>query len=86
MGLGPSHTNIDKMQLIWWDWVCLLAILLKYNQYYGAYMQKAGDTWDIYLRKFFWIFRKILGWERKINTAPKPSPEVAPSKMEVAPS
>ena len=40
----------------------------------------------IYHRNFFWIFRKILGWERKINTAPKPSPEVAPSKMEVAPS
>ena len=40
----------------------------------------------IYHRKFFWIFRKILGWEREINTAPKPSPEVAPSKMEVAPS
>ena len=40
----------------------------------------------IYPRKFFWIFRKILGWERKINTAPKPWPEVAPSKMEVAPS
>ena len=39
----------------------------------------------IYHRKFFWIFRKILGWEREINTAPKPSPEVAPSKMEVAP-
>ena len=33
----------------------------------------------IYHRKFFWIFRKILGWEREINTAPKPSPEVAPS-------
>ena len=40
----------------------------------------------IYPRNFFWIFRKILGWEREINTAPKPSPEVAPSKMEVAPS
>ena len=39
----------------------------------------------IYHRNFFWIFRKILGWEREINTAPKPSPEVAPSKMEVAP-
>ena len=54
----------------------------------GAYMQKAGDTCDIspIHRKFFWIFRKILGSEREINTAPKPSPEVAPSKMEVAPS
>ena len=40
----------------------------------------------IYPHKFFWIFRKILGWEREINTAPKPSPEVAPSKIEVAPS
>ena len=40
----------------------------------------------IYPCKFFWIFRKILGWEREINTAPKPSPEVATSKMEVAPS
>ena len=39
----------------------------------------------IYHRNFFWIFRKILGWEREINTAPKPLPEVAPSKMEVAP-
>ena len=39
----------------------------------------------IYHRNFFWIFRKILGWECEINTAPKPSPEVAPSKMEVAP-
>ena len=35
----------------------------------------------IYHRKFFWIFRKILGWEREINTAPKPSPEVAPSQF-----
>ena len=50
-----------------------------------SYMQKAGDTCDI-SPQFFWIFRKILGWEREINTAPKPSPEVAPSKMEVAPS
>ena len=25
-----------------------------------AYMQKAGDSWDISLQ-FFWIFRKILG-------------------------
>ena len=49
------------------------------------YMQKAGDSWDI-SRNFFWIFRKILDWEREISTAPKPSPEVAPSKMEVAPS
>ena len=39
----------------------------------------------IYPRNFFWIFRKILGLERKISTAPKPSPKVAPSKMEVAP-
>ena len=39
----------------------------------------------IYHCRFFWIFRKILGWEREINTAPKPSPEVAPPKMEVAP-
>ena len=39
----------------------------------------------IYHRKFFWIFRKILSREREINTAPKPSPEVSPSKMEVAP-
>ena len=43
-----------------------------------AYMQKAGDCGDI-SPQFFWIFRKILGWEREINTAPKPSPEVAPS-------
>ena len=50
----------------------------------GTYMQKAGDCGDI-SPQFFWIFRKILGWEREINTAPKPSPEVAPSKMEVAP-
>ena len=47
---------------------------------------KKREIPEIYLRKLFWIFRKILGWEREINTAPKPSPEVAPSKMEVAPS
>ena len=47
---------------------------------------KKREIVEIYLRKFFWIFRKILGLEREINTAPKPSPEVAPSKMEVAPS
>ena len=47
---------------------------------------KKREIAEIYLRNFFWIFRKILGWEREINTAPKPSPEVAPSKMEVAPS
>ena len=47
---------------------------------------KKREIPEIYLLNFFWIFRKILGWERKINTAPKPSPEVAPSKMEVAPS
>ena len=41
---------------------------------------------EIYHRKFFRIFRKILGWECEINTAPKPLPEVAPSKMKVAPS
>ena len=46
---------------------------------------KKREIAEIYLRNFFWIFRKILGWEREINTAPKPSPEVAPSKMEVAP-
>ena len=47
---------------------------------------KKREIAEIYLRNFFWIFRKILGWEREIYTAPKPSPEVAPSKMEVAPS
>ena len=47
---------------------------------------KKREIPEIYLRNFFWIFRKILGWEREINTAPKPSPEIAPSKMEVAPS
>ena len=47
-------------------------------------MQKAGDSWEI-SPQMFWIFRKISGWEREINTAPKPSPEVAPSKMELAP-
>ena len=47
---------------------------------------KKREIPEIYLRNFFWIFCKILGWDRKINTAPKPSPEVAPSKMEVAPS
>ena len=45
---------------------------------------KKREIVEIYLRNFFWIFRKI-GWECEINTAPKPSPEVAPSKMEVAP-
>ena len=47
---------------------------------------KKREIAEIYLRKFFWIFRKSLGREREIDTAPKPSPEVAPSKMEVAPS
>ena len=47
---------------------------------------KKREIPEIYLRNFFGIFRKILGWEREINTAPKPLPEVAPSKMEVAPS
>ena len=46
---------------------------------------KKREIVEIYLRNFFWIFRKILGWECEINTAPKPSPEVSPSKMEVAP-
>ena len=46
---------------------------------------KKREIVEIYLRNFFWIFRKILGWKCEINTAPKPSPEVAPSKMEVAP-
>ena len=50
-----------------------------------AYMKK-GEFLEILSPQIFWIFRKILGWEREINTAPKPSPEVAPSKMEVAPS
>ena len=40
---------------------------------------KKREIAEIYLRNFFWIFRKILGWEREINTAPKPSSEVAPS-------
>ena len=52
----------------------------------GTHTCKKREIAEIYLRKFFWIFRKILGWEREINTAHKPSPEVAPSKMEVAPS
>ena len=50
-----------------------------------SYMQKAGDTCDI-SPQIFLDFPQNLGWEREINTAPKPSPEVAPSKMEVAPS
>ena len=48
--------------------------------------RKKLEIAEIYLRNFFLIFRQILGWEREINNAPKPSPEVAPSKMEVAPS
>ena len=40
---------------------------------------KKREIPEIYLRNFFWIFRKILGWECEINTAPKPMPEVAPS-------
>jgi len=55
------------------------------NWYFGHTCKKR-EIPEICLRNFFWIFRKILGWEREINTAPKPSPEVAPSKMEVAPS
>ena len=71
----------------------------KYSEDISTYKQLRGSTCsiyvhtckkreiaEIYLHNFFWIFRKILGWEREINTAPKPSPEVAPSKMEVAPS
>ena len=46
---------------------------------------KKREIVEIYLHNLFWIFRKILGWECEINTAPKPSPEVAPSNMEVAP-
>ena len=45
---------------------------------------KSGRYLRYISANFFWIFRKILGWEREINTAPKPSPEVALSKMEVA--
>ena len=47
---------------------------LPYNQ-----TCKKREIAEIYLRNFFWIFCKILGWEREINTAPKPLPEVAPS-------
>ena len=58
------------------------------NHFWGTVQHtcKKREIPEIYLRKFFWIFHKILGWEREIYTAPKPSPEVAPSKMEVAPS
>ena len=42
---------------------------------------KKREIPEIYLRNFFWIFRKILGWECEIITAPKPSPEVAPSQF-----
>ena len=38
-----------------------------------------------YLRYISAIFFQFSAKEREINTAPKPSPEVAPSKMEVAP-
>ena len=67
---------------------------LNLDAWYGFYiwpirsipfdMQKAGDTCDI-SPQIFLDFPQILGWEREINTAPKPSPEVAPSKMKVAP-
>ena len=51
-----------------------------------AQKQLTGRKMDENPPAGFWIFRKILGWEREIDSAPKPSPEVAPSKMEVAPS
>ena len=56
----------------------ILTLLNGFEMSLFPYMQKAGDRGDI-SPQFFWIFRKILGWEREINTAPKPLPEVAPS-------
>ena len=52
----------------------------------SCHTSKKAESLETLSPQIFWIFRKILGWEREINTAPKPSPEVAPSKMEVAPS
>ena len=46
---------------------------------------KSGRYLRYISAKFFGFSAKILGRECEINTAPKPSPEVAPSKMEVAP-
>ena len=64
---------------------CRLLLSSSYNIVFTCCNVKKGHTCKkrvipvIYHRKFFWIFRKILGWEREIKTAPKPSPEVAPS-------
>ena len=60
-------------------------MVVYFHFYWWWHTCKKREIAEIYLRKFFWIFCKILGREREINTAPKPSPEVAPSKMEVAP-
>ena len=46
---------------------------------------KSGRYLRYISANFFGFSAKILGRECEINTAPKPSPEVAPSKMEVAP-
>ena len=68
---APNHTGC-------WKWL--------FPSQMRTHTCKKRGIAGIYPRKLFWIFRKILGWEREISTAPKPSPEVAPSKMEVAPS
>ena len=43
MGLGPSHTNIVKMQSILWGWVRLVLISVKCNQCYE--MAALGNDW-----------------------------------------
>ena len=73
----PAHTWIERLShFIVADFRSLC--------WWNHTCKKRGIA-GIYPRNFLLIFRKILGWEREINTAPKPSPEVAPSKMEVAP-
>ena len=47
-------------------------------------MQKAGDCGDI-SPQILLDFPQIFRLRTQINTATKPSPEVAPSKMEISP-
>ena len=68
-----------------WVWLSVSCLVVPFAMFNFPHTCKKREIAEIYLRNFFWIFRKNLGWEREINTAPKPSHEVAPSKMEVAP-
>ena len=82
---GETDELATTQLLVYFQIVWTGKIIQRYQIQY-KHTCKKQEIPEIYLRKFFWIFHKILGWEREINTAPKPLPEVAPSKMEVAPS